>query len=115
MTTSTLEFEKAIAALQAALSVPEDDLVRDGTIQRFEFTVELAWKTAKRIMGTQTSAPKQVIREMARNGLIEDVMFWLDAIDHRNLSSHTYNEPLAIKVYAFSQRFLPEAIRFWLD
>ena len=60
-------------------------------------------------MGTSTSAPKQVIREMAQNSLIDDVEFWLKAIDQRNLSVHTYNESLAKEVYEFAVTFLPIA------
>jgi nucleotidyltransferase substrate binding protein (TIGR01987 family) len=70
--------------------------------------VELAWKTAKKVMGTQTSAPKQVLREMAQNGFIEDVDLWFDFLESRNLSSHTYDQVLAEKVFASAQLFLPE-------
>ncbi len=109
METSLDEYIKALQSLEKALKEPKSDIVRDATIQRFEFCVELAWKSAKRIMGTQTSAPKQVIREMAQSGFISDVEFWLKAIDQRNLSSHTYREQLAEEIYAFAQSFLPNA------
>lgn len=112
MSVSIYELKKATMALEAALNAEKTDLNRDATIQRFEFCVELAWKTSKKIMGTSTTAPKQVIREMAQNGLLldeEEVAFWLLSIDQRNLSSHTYNEVLAEKVYAFAQVFLPKA------
>lgn len=103
------EFVKALSSLEKALNEPKSEIVRDATIQRFEFCVELAWKSAKRIMGTSTSAPKSVIREMAQNQLIDQVDFWLRAIDQRNLSSHTYKEELAEQVYHFAVQFLPEA------
>lgn len=109
MTISLEEYIKALDSLEYALKLDKDDVVRDASIQRFEFCVELAWKSAKKVMGTSSSAPKQVIREMAQNSLIIDVEFWLSAIDHRNLSSHTYNENLAEQVYSFAQSFLPEA------
>jgi nucleotidyltransferase substrate binding protein (TIGR01987 family) len=106
---SLLEYAKALIALDKALKEPKSDIVRDATIQRFKFCVELAWKSAKRIMGTNSSAPKTVVREMAQNGLIDQVEFWLQAIDQRNLSSHTYKEALAEQVYAFAREFLPKA------
>jgi nucleotidyltransferase substrate binding protein (TIGR01987 family) len=106
---SLLEYAKALIALDKALKEPKSDIVRDATIQRFEFCVELAWKSAKKIMGTNSSAPKTVVREMAQNGLIDQVEFWLLAIDQRNLSSHTYKEALAEQVYAFAREFLPKA------
>jgi nucleotidyltransferase substrate binding protein (TIGR01987 family) len=87
--TSTLELEKALLSLKKALDAPKDDLSRDATIQRFEFCVELSWKVAKKITGTTSSAPKEVIREMAQNKFIDDVAFWLKAIDQRNLSAQT--------------------------
>jgi Nucleotidyltransferase substrate binding protein like len=75
MAVSTEEYSKVLLSLEEALVLPKTDIVRDATIQRFEFCVELAWKTAKKVMGTQTSAPKQVLREMAQNGFIENVDF----------------------------------------
>ena len=103
-----IEFSKALNALELAQQEPKSDIARDATIQRFEFCVELAWKSAKKIMGTSSTAPKVVIREMAQNKLISDVEFWLKAIDQRNLSSHTYREELAEQVYKFSLGFLVE-------
>jgi len=108
MNTSSEELKKVIQSLEKALKEKKNDIVRDATIQRFEFCIELAWKTAKKFMGTNTSAPKQVIREMAQNHYISDVTLWLEAIDHRNLSSHTYKEEIAEKVYSFAKNFLNE-------
>ena len=109
MTVTLTEFEKALTSLEQALAAPKTDLTRDATIQRFEFCVELSWKSAKKIMGSDTTAPKQVVREMAQNSLVQDIAFWLKAIDQRNLSSHTYRESLAEEVYAFAKEFLPVA------
>ena len=109
MAVSLEEFQKALDSLDSALKVKKDDLVRDAVIQRFEFCVELAWKSAKKKMGTASTAPKEVVREMAQNNYISDVQFWLESIDKRNLSSHTYNESLAEEVYEFALRFAPEA------
>ncbi|MFK8138006.1 MAG: HI0074 family nucleotidyltransferase substrate-binding subunit [Bdellovibrionales bacterium] len=108
MSTSILEFEKAVTRLEEALLEEKNDFLRDSVIQRFEFSVELAWKTSKKVMGTNISAPKDVIREMARGAYINDVDIWLKAIDMRNLSSHTYKESLAEQVYYFAQSFLPQ-------
>lgn len=109
MDTTLVEYEKALKALAKALAEPKSDIVRDATIQRFEFCVELAWKCAKKVMGTNSTAPKTVVREMAQNQLIDDVDFWLRAIDQRNISSHTYREALAEAVYAFARDFYPQA------
>lgn len=109
MTPNTTEFSKAVKALDRALSLPKDDITRDASIQRFEFCVELAWKSARKVMGTSASAPKQVIREMYRAGLVDNVELWLMSIDQRNLSSHTYNEQLADLVYQFAADFIVHA------
>jgi len=107
----TAEFTKAVARLQEALAQPKNDFLRDSVIQRFEFSVELAWKTARKIMGTSTTAPKDIVREMAQAGYITDVDQWLLAVDMRNLSSHTYKEQLAEQVYSFAAGFLSELQR----
>ncbi|MCB0411434.1 MAG: HI0074 family nucleotidyltransferase substrate-binding subunit [Bdellovibrionales bacterium] len=107
MTMISDEFQKAVTRLEEALDQPKDEFIRDSVIQRFEFCVELAWKTTKKVMGTPTSPPKDVVREMAKGGYIQDVDMWLLSIDMRNLTSHTYQEPLAEKVYDFAKAFLP--------
>jgi nucleotidyltransferase substrate binding protein (TIGR01987 family) len=104
----TEEFTKAVLRLSEALAQTKNEFIRDSVIQRFEFSVELSWKTAKKIMGTATMAPKDVIREMSQAGYIADPELWLEAIDMRNLSSHTYKEKLAEQVYDFAKNFLPE-------
>jgi nucleotidyltransferase substrate binding protein (TIGR01987 family) len=104
---TTDAFRKAVLRLEEAIRQPKNDFLRDSVIQRFEFSIELAWKTARRVMGTATTAPKDVVREMAQGGYIDDVAIWFLAIDMRNLSSHTYREELAEQVYAFACRFVP--------
>jgi len=106
MAVSLEELSKVLVSLEEALAAEKTDISKDASILRFVFCVELSWKSAKKIMGTSATAPKQVIREMAQNGYIEDVDFWLKSIDQRNLSSHTYNEKLAEEVFAFAESFL---------
>jgi nucleotidyltransferase substrate binding protein (TIGR01987 family) len=110
MKPNVVEYEKALSQLAAALREPKTDLVRDATIQRFEFCVELAWKTARRALGTASTAPRVVIREMADQKLIADPEPWFDFLDGRNLSSHTYREDIAEKVYGIAQHFLPQGL-----
>ena len=106
-----VELEKAVSRLGEALAQPKTEFLRDSVIQRFELSSELAWKTAKRVMGTSTSAPKDIVREMAQSAYISDVQLWLTAVDMRNLTSHTYKEALADQVYDFAKAFLPELSR----
>ncbi len=107
MVTSIDSYKKAVIKLEQALAQEKNEFIRDSVIQRFEFCVELGWKTGKKLMGTSTTAPKDIIRELAQNQYIGDIDLWLRAIDMRNISSLTYNEELAEKVYAFALSFLP--------
>jgi nucleotidyltransferase substrate binding protein (TIGR01987 family) len=119
MGVSLAELEKALSLLDQALSElkvhatkPESSqyqLIRDASIQRFEYCVELSWKVSAKTMGTKTTAPKQVVREMAQNQLIEDPTLWFDFLEGRNKSSHAYDENLAKEVTLIAVQFLPAA------
>ncbi len=108
MATTLDELKKAVKSLEEAINMPYSEIVRDGTIQRFEYTIELAWKVSKKLMGTQSTAPKVIIREMAQQNLIDDPKQWLVFLDDRNLSSHTYKEEIANQVYESAKKFFPE-------
>ncbi|AJQ27942.1 nucleotidyltransferase substrate binding protein [Pelosinus fermentans] len=79
-----------------------NDLLRDGLIQRFEFTFELAWKALKAIFEeeglTGLNSPKTVLREAFSAGLIEKDELWLAMLSDRNTTAHIYNEQLAIEI-----------------
>lgn len=94
-------FAQAVERLDQALHSPESELQRDGTIQRFEFCFELAWhglQHALRAQGLDCASPRSCINEAFRQGWIEEAA-WLAMMADRNLTSHTYNEELARKVY----------------
>lgn len=98
------DYHKALHRLEIALTktLDEDDLYRDATIQRFEFTFELAWKLMKAVLeyeGIETTSPRSSIREAWKQHLINDAEKWLDMQVKRNLSSHTYNEETAQDIY----------------
>ena len=96
-------FAAALARLQDALAQPKSQWTRDAAIQRFEFTVELAWKTIQRVAareGVECLSPRQAFRVAAQLGWISDVALWLDMLDDRNRSSHTYNESTAELIYS---------------
>ncbi len=79
-----------------------DDLARDGLIQRFEFTFELAWKTLKAVFEDEgligLNSPKSVLREAYAAQIIEDEELWLAILQDRNRMAHIYNEAIAILV-----------------
>ncbi len=86
---------------------------RDATIQRFEFTVEILWKTIKeflkQIEGIDCKSPKGCIREFFANGYIseEKTKTLLEMIDDRNLTSHTYQEEIAEKIFKDLKSYIP--------
>ncbi len=116
MAATLTEFEKALNALGEALNYHQEvkgdspkKIARDACIQRFEFCIEIAWKTAAKIIGTNSTAPNLVIRELARNDILENPEAWLHYIKARNMTSHTYDEKIAKIVFETVLSFYPEA------
>ena len=99
------DFEKASARLDEALNKTSfEDLEKDGVIQRFEFTFELAWKTLKDYLEDQgildVSTPKKAIRKAFQENLFTDSDLWLQMQEDRNLLSHLYKQEMADKIFA---------------
>ncbi|MEK9169495.1 MAG: HI0074 family nucleotidyltransferase substrate-binding subunit [Patescibacteria group bacterium] len=105
------DLQKAFGRLKEAVILPSDVTInQDATIQRFEFTFELAWKLMQSIEvenNINVYGVKTIIREAAKLGLIDDPVKWLDFLKDRNLSIHTYKEELAQKVYQSAKEFIP--------
>ncbi len=96
------KLEQAFNRLKEALPRVQDDLDRDGIIQRFEFTIELLWKTIKIILayqGIECVSPRKCIKEAFRAGMIEDDEIILDMLEDRNRSSHIYDESTAEEIF----------------
>lgn len=96
--------EEGAAALSACRDSALTRILRDGVIQRFEFTFELAWKSLKDYMVDQGSDaseltfPKSVLRAAYAGGLISDEEAWLHMLDARNITSHVYDEKTAEEI-----------------
>lgn len=99
------QFERALHRLKDVLAQPENEYIRDAVIQRFEFTFEMAWKTMYRWLRARgvdvTEDAFSVIPEAFRRRLLADERQWGAMRKYRNLTSHTYNEPVALEVAAF--------------
>jgi nucleotidyltransferase substrate binding protein (TIGR01987 family) len=99
-------FRKALARLTEAVELhrqrPLSDLERQGLIQAFESTHELAWKTLKdfaEFLGTTgLMGSRDTTRTAFKMGLIEDGENWMEMIRDRNLSTHTYDEETALGI-----------------
>ena len=97
-------FESATKRLKAALEYDplELDIVMDAVIQRFEFTFETAWKSVKlaaKAVGYDCKSPKGCLKLAYRMGWIKDEERWLELLEARNLTSHTYDQETAMDVY----------------
>ena len=98
-------FQNALARLNEGIAKhdKDNDLTRDGIIQRFEFTFELAWKTLKSVFEDEgligLNSPKTVLREAFAAGLIRDEELWLAMLDDRNATVHVYKEQLSKDIY----------------
>ncbi|MEX2603982.1 MAG: nucleotidyltransferase substrate binding protein [Gracilimonas sp.] len=109
--------EKAILSLEKALKVePVTDIVRDASIQRFEYSFELSWKFMKRYLkeyaGIEEHQIKEIFRQSAKVGLIENPEHWFDYHKARNLTTHTYNEDIAKETFDYAKQFLRDALVF---
>ena len=99
------ETDKALATLREILEQPYSVIVRDATIQRFEYTFESFWKLLREYLreceGIISNSPKSCFREALSAGLIgeEQTMTCLEMTDDRNLTSHAYIEEVAEQIY----------------
>jgi len=96
-------YKKALVTLKNAfdLAAQRDlsDLEKQGMIQGFEFTFELAWNVMKDYLEEQgitgIIGSKNAIRHAFNNGLVGDGEVWMDMVKDRNLASHVYDEETA--------------------
>lgn len=119
-------YQKALKQLQEAVALSEQreltNLEKQGLIQAFEYTHELAWKTLKNFLEHQGSTQtlygsKDTTKEAFSAGLIQDGEAWMKMIQSRNLTSHTYDETTVEQIvemildsYIFSFEALNETL-----
>lgn len=115
-------FFKAIERLDEGLARynadSSDAQIRDGLIQRFEFTYDLAHKMIRRVIEAGAANPESIDRmnfpELIRTAdelelVASDWPQWRKWRDMRNITSHTYDEAKALEVVAGIPAFLVEA------
>lgn len=98
-------FKSAVERLGEALiemKKSTSSVIRDGVIQRFEFTTELAWKATREYLLDQgfieINSPKAVMKEAFSYGLIKNDEIWVQILNDRNLTSHIYKEDISIEI-----------------
>ena len=92
-------FDRGLVLLREAMQHGPsalNQLEQEGAIQRFEYTLELAWKSAKDFLEDagvviEPVTPREVIKQAFAAKVIADGQVWIDMLNHRNLLSPTYN------------------------
>ncbi|WP_291941977.1 nucleotidyltransferase substrate binding protein [Cetobacterium sp.] len=100
------DLENAVSRLDEAIKDSkkiELSTLKDGVIQRFEFTLELSWKILKTYLVNEgidcVNTPKSVVREAYKAGIIKNGEIWIEMIDDKNLTSHIYSQSMADDIY----------------
>ena len=100
------DYKNALKRLKEAIEeskVIDSSTIKDGVIQRFEFTLELSWKVMKYFLNseglTEAKAPRSTIRTGFNNEIIQDAKLWIDMIEDRNLTTHTYSQSTSDEIY----------------
>lgn len=96
-------YQKALAQLRKFIQKKElSELEEQGLIKAFEYTYELAWTTLKDFLEYQGYADiygsRDTIRKSFELNLIQDGQAWMDMLESRNKTSHTYNEETANEI-----------------
>ena len=89
-------FDRAFYSLKEAVELEHlNELERNGLVQRFEFTLELAWKVMKDFLIEQgfefNPSPKDTFRQAQNAKYINYAQALIDGLDIRNVLSHDYS------------------------
>jgi len=112
---------KALEQLSNAVAIgrqrPLSDLEKQGLIQAFEFTHELAWNVMKDYFAYQgnpeINGSRDAAREAFQKGLIADGEGWMEMINSRNQTTHTYQQKIADEIAGhITERYFPLFQRF---
>ena len=101
-------YKRAQSQLDAAVQLLRQrdlsNLEKQGVIQAFEFTWELAWNLLKDYLTwqgeTEITGARDAIRESFKRGLIEEGQIWMAMLQDRYRTSHTYNESTMREILA---------------
>jgi nucleotidyltransferase substrate binding protein (TIGR01987 family) len=94
-----------------------DEIIREGLIQRFEYTHELAWNVMKDYAvfqgNTSVGGSRDASREAFQLKIISNGQVWMDMIGSRNKTSHTYNEEVANEIFVkIMKEYYPAFLEF---
>lgn len=105
-------FEKAFLLLERTIQIENlSEVERGCLIQFFEMAFELAWKLMQdylEVEGFIIKSPRGAIKQAFQSDIISDGHVWLEALETRNLTTHTYEKDAAIEVEGkIRQRYFP--------
>lgn len=119
--------KRAIISLNSAIQVATDDemaersekeqdVIKAGVIQNFEFTYELCWKFMRRWLEVNIGTTyvegitrRELFRLSVENLLISDIDDWMEYHEARNETSHTYDSDKADEIFKVAQNFYKDA------
>lgn len=108
-TISLQTFEETLKTLEESLNPPPaNDRERDGSIQRFEYTFEAAWRVTQKFLsrdGIEAATPRDILRAAGKAGWIDDVEAWLRFLDIRNRTTHVYSKEQVEVFFRSIQQF----------
>ena len=120
------QFKRAIARLEEMIHAYKDsrddvpevyrNAVQDSLVKRFEYTLEVAWKSCKRYLKEEgfpeaaAGSPKSIMRLAAEAGIIHGAGDWIRYIDARQSTSHDYSEAKADDLLAIVDDFYKDAV-----
>jgi nucleotidyltransferase substrate binding protein (TIGR01987 family) len=126
-TRAFLKLEEAVLKIKEEYKIKEngticediflEDIIKEGLIQRFEYTHEWAWNVMKDFLAyagnNNLFGSKDATREAFALGLISNGEVWMDMIKSRNKTSHTYNEETADDIFIkIMNEYYPEFKQF---
>lgn len=106
-------FSKAMKHLENALQIPNPDIIQKaGIIQFFEMSFELAWNMVKDYLEEQgfvdIKSHRIALKKAFEMGMLENGHDWMDLLQDRNLTAHTYDEQKATEMeQLISNKYFP--------
>lgn len=115
-----MNFENALKQLVEGVDKfvnTEENIIKEGIIQRFEFTHELAWKVLKDYLEyeglNQITGSRTATREAFNKNILENGEVWMEMIESRNNTVHTYQASILEEEYEkIIKHYLPALISF---
>ena len=118
---SFVNYGAALKKLEEFSELPvKNDRDRAGIIQAFEFTFEVSWKTVQKAVekqGLPAGSPKLAFKAAFQVGWIKESEqdIWLQMLEDRNLTTHTYKEDLALEIFSRIQKSYIPALKVLLE